>query len=142
MSQPAAARREMDLVTMQVVDWEGPIVEILFHRPLATAADVAELLRETRSFMEETVVAAGKAKSYFVTCYDHFSVPREVAHALQEAFLEFNRQYSKGDVRYGGTLVAKTLVISTAIRSESSSELYATRDEALASLRARHRAAR
>ncbi len=36
MSQPAATTREMDLVTMQVVDWEGPIVEILSRRPLAT----------------------------------------------------------------------------------------------------------
>ncbi len=142
MGQPAAARREMDLVTMQVVDWQGPIVEILFQRPVTTAADVGELLREARSFMEEAVVAAGEAQAYFVTCYDRFSVPRELAHALQEAFLEFNRQYSKGDVRYGGTLVAKTLVISTAIRSESSSEIYATRDEAIASLRARHRAVR
>ncbi len=138
MTQPSAARREMDLVTMRVVDWAGPIVEILFQRPLAVAADVAELLRETRSFMEDVLVAAGQPKAYFVTCYDHFAVPRELAHALQEAFLEFNRQYSKGDVRYGGSLVAKTLVISTAIRSESSSEIYATRDEALASLRARH----
>jgi hypothetical protein len=142
MSQPTATLREMDLVTMQVVDWEGPIVEILFRRPLAAATDIAELLRETRSFMEETLVSAGKAKAYFLTCYDHFSVPRELAHALQEAFLEFNGRYSKGDVRYGGTLVAKTLVISTAIRSESASEMYATRDEALASLRTRHRAAR
>jgi hypothetical protein len=142
MSQPDAARCEMELVTMQVVDWEGPLVEILFRRPLATADDVTELLRETRSFMEETLVAAGRPKAYFVTCYDNFSMPRELAHVLQETFLDFNRQYSKGDVRYGGTLMAKTLVISTAIRSDSSSEIHATRDEAIASLRTRYHSAR
>jgi hypothetical protein len=142
MIEAAAPAREMELVTMQVVDWEGPIVEILFRRPLATRADLDELLRETSSFMEEVVIPAGRPQAYFLTCYDRFSVPRELARALQEVFLDFNRRYSKGDVRYGGTLVAKTLVISTAIRSESASELHATREEALAALRSSHRAAR
>jgi hypothetical protein len=128
-----------DLVTMQVVDWEGPIVEILFHRPVASSEDVSELLRETRSFMEEKVVKAGLKKAYFLTCYEGFSVTREHANELQQAFLAFNGQYSQGDVRYGGTILAKTLVISTAIRSESSSEHYDTREKALESLRARIR---
>ena len=131
-----------DLVTMQVVEWDGPIVEILFHSPIATAGDVARLLREARTFMDETVVKTGRSKAFFLTCYDGFSVAREHAGELQQAFLEFNKQYSKGDVRYGGTIVARTLVIATAIRSESSSEHYGTREEALLSLRQRIRAGR
>ncbi len=129
-------------MTIQVVDWEGPIVEILFQRPIASAEDVAELLREARAFVDERLVPAGKGKAYFVTCYDGFTVARERAVELQQAFVEFNRLYSKGDVRYGGALVAKTLVIATAIQSESSSEHYDTREEALASLRARVKAGR
>ncbi len=127
------------LVTIQVVDWEGPIVEIVFHRPIATPDDVAELLRVARGFMDEHVLPSGAQRAYFVTCYDRFAVAKEQAHPLQEAFLEFNRQYSKGDVRYGGSLVAQSLVISTAIRSESASELHPTRERALESLRERIR---
>ena len=127
------------LVTMQVVDWEGPIVEIVFHRPIATSDDVTELLRETRGFMDQHVRPSGAQKAYFVTCYDGFRVAKEQVHPLQEAFLEFNQQYSKGDVRYGGSVVAQSLVISTAIRSLSASEIHPTREEALESLRERIR---
>ncbi len=129
-------RAEMSLVTMQVVDWEGPIVEILFHKPIAEARDVDELLRQARSFMDQHVARAGQ-RAYFLTCYDGFSVTREQAGRVQEAFIEFNGTYSRGDVRYGGSLLAKTLVITTAIRSKSASELHVTRDEALEVLRAR-----
>ncbi len=111
-----------DLVTMQVVDWEGPIVEIQFRRPIATSQDVADLARQARAFVEDNVVRAGRSKAYFLTCYEGFAVARECAAELQQAFLAFNGQYSKRDVRYGGTIVAKSIVISTAIRSESSSE--------------------
>ena len=128
------------LLTLRVVDREGPIVEILFLRPIASITDVSELARAARTFMERHVVSTGAAKAYFVTCYDHFSVSREVAQPLQDAFLEFNRAYSKGDARYGGTLVAQTLVISTSIRDERPSEICATREEALARLRTRIRA--
>jgi hypothetical protein len=89
--------------------------------------------------MEQHVVPAGAARTYFLTCYDGFSVARDQAHRLQEAFLSFNAVYSKGDARYGGSLVAQTLVIATAVRSESASEMHATRDEALGRLRARIR---
>jgi hypothetical protein len=133
-------REETALVTIQVVDWAGPIVEVLFHRGIARAADIEELMRTARSFLEDHVVAAGEPKAYFLTCYDHFSVSHDLAHPLQEAFLEFNRLYSKGDARYGGTVVAQTLIISTAIRAEKPSEICATRDEALQHLRARIRA--
>ncbi len=132
--------RDSELVTLRVVDWDGPIVEILFHRAVASGADVSELLRSARFFMEEHVVSAGAPKAYFVTCYDRFSVSRDLAAPLQEAFLDFNRTYSKGDARYGGTLVAQTLVISTSIRAEKPSEIYATRQEALEHLRERVRA--
>ncbi len=127
----------MSLVTMQVVEWEGPIVEVLFHKAIAEARDVDELVRQARSFMDLHVAPAGPKRAYFLTCYDGFSVVREQAARLQEAFIEFNGQYSKGDVRYGGSLLAKTLVITTAIRSKSASELHVTRDEALAVLRGR-----
>ena len=53
--------------------------------------------------------------------------------------MEFNQQYSKGDVRYGGSVVAQSLVISTAIRSLSASEIHPTREKALESLRERIR---
>ena len=133
-------RRDSALVTIQIVDTVGPIVEVLFHRGITTAADVEELLGSVRSFLEDYVVAAGSPKAYFVTCYDHFSVTHDLAHPLQEAILEFNRTYSKGDARYGGTVVAQTLIISTAIRAAAPSEIYATRNEALQHLRARIRA--
>ena len=132
--------RDSALLTLRVVDRDGPIVEVLFHRAIATADDVREVLHSARTFMEEHLVPAGAAKAYFVTCYDRFSVSRDVARPLQDAFLEFNREYSKGDARYGGTVVAQTLVISTAIRSEKPSEICATREEALEHLRARIRA--
>jgi hypothetical protein len=130
-------RQDMGLVTMQVVDWDGPIVEILFRQPILTEHDVEELLREARSFMDQRVVPAGATHVYFLTCYDGFSVSRQQARRLQDAFVGFNAAYSKGDARYGGSLVAQTLVIATAVRSESASEMHATRDEALQRLRAR-----
>lgn len=133
-------RHDSALVALQVIDWVGPIVEVLFHRGIASAADIEELMRTARAFMEEHVRAAGVPQAYFLTCYDHFAVPHDLAHPLQEALLEFNRTYSKGDARYGGTLVAQTLIISTAIRAGAPSEICATRDEALRHLGARVRA--
>jgi hypothetical protein len=130
-------KRDMGLVTMQVVDWDGPIVEIIFQRPILTERHVEELLWDARSFMEQHVVSAGAARAYFLTCYDGFSVSRDQAHRLQDAFVSFNAVYSRGDARYGGSLVAQTLVIATAVRSESASEMHATRDAALVRLRAR-----
>jgi hypothetical protein len=89
--------------------------------------------------MEEHLPAEDAHRAYFLTCYDHFAVPHDLAHSLQEAFLDFNRLYSKGDARYGGTVVAQTLIISTAIKAQTPSELCATREEALQHLRARIR---
>ncbi len=137
MEQAGLPKKDMAFVTMQVVEWDGPIVEIVFRRALATTADVEQLLEEARMFMDTYLPAARRDKAYFITCYDHFSVSRDQAHRLQEAFLDFNRVYSRGDVRYGGTLVAQTLVISTSIKSESASEIHPTRDQALERLRAR-----
>ncbi len=127
------------LVTIQVVDWKGPIVEVVFHRPIRSLEDVRELVDEADEFMRRHVLPTGARKAYFLTCYDHFAVAKDLAHPLQEAFLRFNEQYSLGDARYGGTLVAQSLVISTAIRSESPSELHATREDALGRLRKRIR---
>jgi hypothetical protein len=129
--------QEMSHLTMQVVDWQGPIVEISFNRPILTADDVHTVLEQAHSFMQLHLVGSGHDRVYFITCYDGFSVAREVTMLLQEGFLEFNRSYSQGDVRYGGSPAAKTIVISTAIKSTSRSEIYASREEALCRLRAR-----
>jgi hypothetical protein len=125
------------LVTLEVVEREGPIVEIVFHRPIASPEDVDELLREASDFMVRQVLPSGARKAYFLTCYDGFAVAKDLARSLQDAFLRFNEQYSLGDARYGGAVVAQSLVIATAIRSESASELYSTRKGALRSLKAR-----
>lgn len=130
---------EKNLISMEVVDWKGPIVEIRFRHPITSADDVDELVSEARSFMEAHVARRGDGKAYFVTCYEGFSVSRSAAQRLQDRFVEFNQKYSKGDVRYGGQLVAQTLIISTAIRSEAPSEIYPTRAEALEHLRQRIR---
>jgi hypothetical protein len=130
-------RKETSLMTIRLIDWTGPIVEVQFHRGFSSVADVEDLMSTARSFMEEHLPAADAHRAYFLTCYDHFAVSHDLAHSLQEAFLEFNRLYSKGDARYGGTVVAQTLIISTAIRAQTPSEICATRDEALQHLRAR-----
>ena len=134
-------RQELSLTTMQVADWNGPIVEVLFHHPITSAADVDCLLRETRAFMDTHIAPRGSPKAYFLTCYDGFTASRENLRHLQDAFLAFNREYSRGDARYGGSVVAQTLVISTAIRADARAEIYATRAEALAHLRECHREA-
>jgi hypothetical protein len=132
---PVRPKQELGLITMEVVDWDGPIIEIRFQQPITSTAAADELVRQARSFVEAHIARRGDGKAYFVTCYEGFSVSRESAQRLQDGFVDFNAQYSKGDVRYGGSLVAQTLIISTAIRSESRSELYATREEALDHLR-------
>jgi len=132
-------RKDTPLVTIRLIDWTGPIVEVLFHRGFSTSADVEELMHAVTAFVEEHIPAKDGHRAYFLTCYDHFAVPHDLAHPLQEAFLRFNRLYSKGDARYGGTVVAQTLIISTAIRAQTPSEICATREEALQHLRARIR---
>jgi hypothetical protein len=127
----------MSHLTMQVVDWQGPIVEISFNRPILTEDDVRKVLDQAKSFMQLHLAGTGHDRVYFITCYDGFSVARAVAMSLQEGFLEFNRRYSQGDVRYGGSAAAKTIVISTAIKSTSRSEIYTSREEALSRLRSR-----
>jgi len=139
MANTPAKQAPTELVRLEIVDWDGPIVEIHFVRPLVSVEDVDRLVAEAEAFVKAHIAPWEDGKAYFLTCYDNFSVPKQLAQRLQDLFVGFNRRYSKGDVRYGGTLVAKTLVISTAIRSESASEIYATREEALDHLRKRIR---
>jgi hypothetical protein len=130
-------RDVMSHLTMQVVDWQGPVVEILFNRPISSKQDVALVLDQACRFMDRHFSGSDQEKVYFVTCYDGFSVNRETALALQESFIDFNRRYSRGDVRYGGSASAKTIIISTAIKSTSQSDICSNREEALDRIRAK-----
>jgi hypothetical protein len=131
-------RQTMDFLTMRVVDWDGPIVEIVFNRRIASEPDVEIVLREAIDFMRKYVVAKAK-KAYFVTCYDNLDVSRELLTQLQERFVEFNATFSLGDVRYGGTELAQMFVITTSIRSATRSNIFPGREQALAALRDRIR---
>jgi hypothetical protein len=127
----------MSHLTMQVVDWQGPVVEILFNRPISSQQDVQLVLDQACRFMDRYFSGTDHEKVYFVTCYDGFSVNHETALALQESFIDFNRRYSHGDVRYGGSASAKTIIISTAIKSTSQSDICSDREQALGRIRAR-----
>jgi hypothetical protein len=54
---------------------------------------------------------------------------------LRERFIAFNARYTIGDVRYGGSYVARTFVVAIAVRSAFRSNHFETRAEALAALR-------
>jgi hypothetical protein len=128
----------MSHLTMQVVDWQGPVVEIQFNQPISSQQDVEAVFDQARRFMARHFPPEpDQEKVYFVTCYDGFSVTHETALAMQESFIDFNRRYSRGDVRYGGSASAKTIIISTAIKSTSQSEICTGREQALERIRAR-----
>ena len=40
---PPRPKQEMTLITMEVVDWDGPIVEIRFRRPITSVETIDEL---------------------------------------------------------------------------------------------------
>jgi hypothetical protein len=131
-------REVMSHLTMQVLDWQGPVVEIQFNRPIVSRHDVELVVEQASRFMDRHFSSgSGEEKVYFVTCYDGFSVNREAALALQESFIDFNRRYSLGDVRYGGSASAKTIIISTAIKSTSQSDICTGREQALERIRNR-----
>ncbi len=128
--------KEMSFLTMQVVDWKGPIVEIGFHRPVETNAQVETLLREANSFMRIHVLSrAGQV--YFVTCYDNLHFSPDVLERAREGFAKFNDKYSLGDVRYGGDKVTKTFIIAQSIRAATRSAIFETRKQALEAIRAK-----
>ncbi len=127
-------KRSYRFLNLEVVDWNGPIVEIGFEQPITSASDAAAAVREASSFMRTTVLSQA-ATAYFITCYDGLSVTREVLADLRERFIEFNARYSVGDVRYGGSHAARTFVVATAVHSASRSNHFETRAEALAALR-------
>jgi hypothetical protein len=128
-------------LSLAVVDWNGPIVEITFDKPIETTTDTATAVREASTFMR-TRVSPRASKAYFITCYDGLVITRETLNELRERFIEFNQRFSLGDVRYGGSHVARTFVVSTAIQSASRSNHFETRPEALAVLHRQIRAAR
>ena len=101
--------------------------------------DVNTAVREATSFMR-TRVSPRASQAYFITCYDGLVITRETLNELRERFIDFNGRYSLGDVRYGGSHVAKTFVVSTAIQSASRSNHFETRPEALAVLHRQIRA--
>jgi hypothetical protein len=127
-------------LSLEVVDWTGPIVEIRFDKPIESATDAATAVREASSFMR-TRVRPRASQAYFITCYDGLAITRETLNELREQFIDFNKRFSLGDVRYGGGHVAKTFVVSTAIQSASRSNHFETRAEALAVLHTQIRAA-
>ena len=126
--------RDFSFLSLNVTDWTGPIVEIRFARPVQTAHDVQTVIREATTFMQ-SVVRPRARRAYFMTCYDGLSVGHDVLSELRERFVEFNKRFSLGDVRYGGKAFAKTLVVATSLLSSTPSNHFATRQEALASLR-------
>jgi hypothetical protein len=128
--------QKLSFLTMQVVDWDGPIVEIGFHRPVETEGDLALLLREANTFMRVHVTPKAR-KVYFVTCYDGLHFASGVMAKAREGFATFNGKYSLGDVRYGGDTVAKTFIIAQSIEAATRSHIFETREQALAALRAK-----
>lgn len=126
--------RSYRFLTLQVVDWDGPVVEIGFDRPIESKADAGAAVREASLFMR-TQVAPRSPTAFFITCYDGLTVGREPLAELQQRFIEFNEKFSVGDVRYGGSTFARTFVTATSIQSASRSNHYQSRDEALSALR-------
>ena len=126
-------------LTLEVVDWNGPIVEIRFDKTIEATADVSAAVREASLFMRTKVQPRSKS-AFFITCYDDLSITRETLNELREQFIVFNERFSEGDVRYGGGHVARTFVVSTSIQSASRSNHYEKRNEALAALRRQMRA--
>jgi len=124
----------MQLLTMEVLDWEGPIVEIRFNGRVSTQEDVRQLAVEANAFVEACVLSRAE-RAYFVTCYDGLSAPSDILVELQDAFVDFNQRFSLGDVRYGGGDLAQTVAITTAIRSGHPSKVHSSRKEAVAFLR-------
>jgi hypothetical protein len=124
----------MRFLTMEVVDWSGPIVEIRFNRSVETEVDVAALLREANSFMRVHVTPRAR-KTYFVTCYDNLHFSSKVLEKAREGFAQFNGRYSLGDVRYGGDTVTKTFIIAQSIKAATSSAIYETRQQAIDAIR-------
>lgn len=127
--------QELSHITMEVVDWKGPIVETSFHRPIDTTDDAEAVIREAIEFMEQWI-RPRFGGAFFLTCYDGLKISREVAIHLQNRFLEFNRAYSKGDARYAFNTAAKAFVIATAIKASEKPNFYTGRTEALIALRA------
>jgi hypothetical protein len=128
---------EMEFLSFQVVDDEGPIVEKRFRRPVLTMEDVETLVSEASAYMEN-VVRPWANKAWFLTCYDELDVASELLDRLQERIVEFNQEYSHGDVRYGGKAFAKVFVIATSIRSAAAgANHFASREDALEVLRKR-----
>ena len=118
---------------LEVVSWNGPVVEIHFERPIESVGDVEAAVREATTFMRSRVSPRAGA-AFFVTCYDGLTITRDNLKQLREKFIDFNSHYSRGDVRYGGGHVARTFVVSTAIDSGSRSNHFETRPEALAAV--------
>jgi len=124
----------MSFLTMKVIDRNGPIVEIDFHRKIESPEDMDVLLAEAESFME-AVVRPFSERTYFVTCYDRLSVAVELIPKLRDRFSGFNKKYSKANVRYGGSTFAKTFVIATSIKDKDDVALYPDRERAIAAIR-------
>ena len=132
--------RSYRFLTLEVVDWTGPIVEITFDRAIDSIADAGAAVREASLFMR-TLVAPRSSSAFFITCYDGLSVTREPLSELQQRFIEFNEKFSVGDVRYGGSHFAKTFVVATSIQSASRSNHFESRADALVALREKIRLA-
>jgi hypothetical protein len=132
----ALPRKEMRFLTMEVVDWAGPIVEIRFNLPVETDHDVEMLLVEANSFMRIHVVPRAY-KAYFVTCYDNLRFSREALIRAREGFAGFNERFSLGDVRYGGDAATRTFIIAQSIETATSSAIFETRKQALDAIRAK-----
>jgi hypothetical protein len=128
-------------LTIDVVDWNGPIVELGFNRPINNEHDADAVVREAHTFMR-TRLAPRARKAYFVTCYDDLVVSPKHLERLREGFLGFNAAYSLGDVRYGGAHFAKTFIISAAVRAAERSNIHPDRESALKALRDHIRADR
>lgn len=126
--------RSFRFLELEVVDWEGPIVEIRFLKTIESENDVVAAVAEASSFMRESVLPKADG-AYFITCYDGLAMSPVTLSALRERFIGFNERYSRGDVRYGGGAPAKTFVVSAAIQSRSRSNHFESRAEALTALR-------
>jgi hypothetical protein len=124
----------MRFLTMEVVDWTGPIVEIRFNQPVERNEQVDTLLREANSFMKIHVKPRAQ-KAFFVTCYDNLHFSPEVLERARAGFAEFNANYSLGDVRYGGDAVTKTFIIAQSIKAATSSAIFQTRRQAIDAIR-------
>ncbi len=127
-------------LSLEVVDWAGPIVEIRFCGAIESNSDVSAAVREASLFMRTKVLPRSNT-AFFITCYDGLSITRETLNELREQFIGFNARFSAGDVRYGGGHVARTFVVSASIQSASRSNHFESRNEALAAVRRQIRVA-